>query len=94
MQGFFLFLKISIFKSYLLYYKCISDDEVCPSSLQKYFTMKGCKCKPVKVKCNMKKYNDVLVPDIDPSQVDFDNMDYSYPDVFEWLGGFSCGIDL
>ncbi|XP_063441897.1 ribonuclease P protein subunit p40-like [Mytilus trossulus] len=71
-----------------------SDNEVCPSSLQKYLTMKGCKCKPVKIKCNMKKYNDVLVPDIDPSHVDFDNMDYSYPDVFEWLGGFSCGIDL
>ncbi|CAG2228344.1 RPP40 [Mytilus edulis] len=72
----------------------LTNNEICPSSLQKYFTMKGCKCKPVKIKCNMKKYNDVLVPDIDPSQVDFDNMDYSYTDVFEWLGGFSCGIDL
>ena len=41
----------------------------------------------------MKKYN-ISVPDIDPNETDFAQMDYDYNSVFEWLGGFSSGIDL
>jgi hypothetical protein len=56
--------------------------------------MKGFNSTPVKVKCNMRKFNDVLVPDIDPTKVNFDDLDYSYHDIYEWLGGISNGIDL
>lgn len=78
------------------YVHIISDDKVCPSSIQNYFQTQGLQCHRLRISKTLHKFQDLRVPVIDPEifSPDSNQNSCSYEEMFEWLGACAVGIDL
>ncbi|XP_069113769.1 ribonuclease P protein subunit p40-like [Argopecten irradians] len=69
-----------------------NDDALCPSSLQKYFQMKGHKCVETDVQCQQRLLKHLQVPVLDAENSD--SSEYDQDDMYEWLGGIAVNSCL
>ncbi|KAL5022437.1 hypothetical protein ScPMuIL_001592 [Solemya velum] len=71
------------------------DENVCPSSIQKYFQIKGHTARLLKVEEIRRFYSELRSPVISPSQTREPTDDAcSMYEVFDWLGALALCIDL
>ncbi|OWF41831.1 Ribonuclease P protein subunit p40 [Mizuhopecten yessoensis] len=71
-----------------------NDDALCPSSLQKYFQVKGHTCLKTNVRCQQRLLKHLQVPTLDAEMDCSDTREYDHDDVYEWLGGVAVNSCL
>ncbi|XP_033755809.1 ribonuclease P protein subunit p40-like [Pecten maximus] len=71
-----------------------NDDALCPSSLQKYFQIKGHTCVKTNVRCQQRLLKHLQVPILDVEMDCSGTLEYNQDDVYEWLGGVAVNTCL
>lgn len=76
----------SYFKSCLLI--LFSDDKLCPSSIHRYFCLKGFGCVHLTLSAKSHKYTNIKIPDLQHQDAEV----YHQEELYDWLGGVANQI--
>ncbi|XP_022344044.2 ribonuclease P protein subunit p40-like isoform X1 [Crassostrea virginica] len=66
----------------------LQDEKLCPSSISKYFSIKGFRCENLPISSKSHKYSNLQIPDMYHQETDFNHQE----ELYDWLGGVANQI--
>lgn len=83
-------IKHSVFFTYFksCWFILFSDDKLCPSSIHRYFCLKGFGCVHLTLSAKSHKYTNIKIPDLQHQDAEV----YHQEELYDWLGGVANQI--